>query len=82
MSANTSLHRIALGRTCDGKCWIPKEWGRHVCNRKRKWLIFPAGDGTLDTTQFSNLCANVCDDHISKAIQKSARSRAVKVRGA
>jgi len=74
-----SLHRVALGQLSEnGKCWIPKEWGRHACNRKAKWLVFPAGHGTLDTTQCSNLCANVCDEHLVTALKRSTASRTKK----
>jgi len=71
-----SLHRVARGNlTGKSKCWIPKEWGRHTCNNKARWYVFPAGPGSLDSTQYSNLCANTCDDHIVKAIEKSEKHR-------
>jgi len=71
-----SLHRVATGNlTGKEKCFIPKEWGRHVCNKKARWYVFPAGTGTLDSTQFSNLCANTCDEHLVKALNRSTKSR-------
>ena len=74
---NHSLHRVALGNlTGDGTCFIPKEWYRHTCKKKAKWFVFPAGDGTQDSTQFSNLCANTCDEHLVKALQRSTKERA------
>ena len=75
-----SLHRVALGNlTGRSKCWIPSEWGRHACNKKAKWYVFPAGEGSLDSTQFSNLCANTCDDHLIKALSRSTKARTEKV---
>lgn len=76
MGVIVSLHRVALGNVAgNGKCWIPKEWGRHACNRKAKWYVFPAGEGSLDSTQYSNLCANPCDVHLSKALLRSSAAR-------
>ena len=57
---------VARGNLSDkSPCFIP---GARKCKRKGKWLVFPRGPGTLDTTQFSNLHATPCDKHLIKAL--------------
>lgn len=57
------------------KCFIA---GRHKCNKLGRWYVFPAGPGTLDTTQFSNLAATPCDKHLLKALRRVEAERKLK----
>lgn len=71
----TTLYRIMPGRIGEKTKCLIGGLPSHKCGRHAKWFLFPAGPGTLDTTQFSNLEANVCDDHIIKAMKFGAERR-------
>jgi hypothetical protein len=75
----STMFRVCPGNLSkDGKCSIFST--DHKCANTAKWFVFPAGPGTLDTTQFSNLDANVCDAHIAKALVVIAARRNAKPR--
>ena len=76
---NYSLHRVVKGNLSGkGKCFIASALGKHTCSKVGRWFVFPAGEHSLDTTQFSNLSANPCDDHLVKALKLSEQYRTKK----
>lgn len=62
------MSAIILSGTLDEKHRCTIYSSKHRCKRKAKWLLFYHGPKALNTTQFSNLAANVCSDHIEKAV--------------